>query len=55
MLTPLKVKIVAQACIIRYDRGEGEMSPIVASYGFDADNTALINDYIVSVRSDIAV
>lgn len=55
MLTPLKVKVVAKACTIRYDRGEDDIQAVVESYAFDADNNALIYAEIVSQRPDIVV
>ncbi|WP_214626655.1 hypothetical protein [Paenibacillus agaridevorans] len=55
MLTPLKVKIVAQACIIRFDRGEGTIQEIVVSYGFTPDNNSLINAQMVALRPEIEI
>jgi hypothetical protein len=50
-----KVRIMANACITRYDGGEREMSDIVASYNLAEADANLVKAEIVAKRPEIAV
>lgn len=48
-----KVRIIANACITRYDGGEREIADIVASYNLaEVDSTAVLAE-IATKRPDI--
>ncbi|WP_165867406.1 hypothetical protein [Paenibacillus pinisoli] len=53
MLTQIEVSVIAQACTIRYDRGETDIQSVVESYGFSDDHNALVFATILSKRPDI--
>lgn len=48
-----KVRIVANACITRYDGGEREITDIVASYRLSAEDSGLVLAEIAVKRPDI--
>jgi hypothetical protein len=50
-----KVRIMANACITRYDGGEREMSDIVASYNLAEADANLVKAEIVAKRPEITV
>jgi hypothetical protein len=54
-LAAYKVRIMANACITRYDSGEGPMSEIIASYNLSTEDTNLVKAQIIAFRPDISV
>jgi hypothetical protein len=48
-----KVRIIANACITRYDGGEREMIDIVNSYNLTTEDANLVKAEIVVKRPDI--
>ncbi|HBS45989.1 MAG TPA: hypothetical protein DEA91_18710 [Paenibacillus sp.] len=52
-LTAAKIRLMANACITRFDREEGPIEDIIASYNMQADNEILIKSQIIEKRSDI--
>jgi hypothetical protein len=52
-LTAAKIRLMANACITRYDREEGPIEGIIASYNMQSDNEILVKDQIIEKRSDI--
>lgn len=52
-LRPIQARIVARACIARYDRGEGTITVIVDSYNMEPDDRAAVLDEICTLRPDL--
>ncbi|MBY3625133.1 hypothetical protein HGO21_37260 [Acinetobacter sp. CUI P1] len=52
-LTAAKIRLMANACITRYDREEGPIEDIIASYIMQPDNKFLVKAQIMEKRSDI--
>lgn len=52
-LTAAKIRLMANACITRYDREEGPIEDIIASYNMRVDNDILVKAQIIEKRSDI--
>jgi len=52
-MNAFKIKITAQACIIRYDRGETNLSFIIDSYNLALENRTLVEANIMTLRTDI--
>lgn len=52
-LTPIQVRIVARACIARYDRGEGTIIEIVDSYNMQPDDREAVLEEIYRLRPDL--
>jgi hypothetical protein len=52
-LTAAKIRLMANACITRYDREEGRIEDIIASYNMQPDNVILVRVQIIEKRSDI--
>jgi hypothetical protein len=52
-LTAAKIRLMANACITRYDREEGPIESIIASYNMQPDNEILVKEQIIDKRSDI--
>jgi hypothetical protein len=48
-----KIRIIANACITRYDNGEGTIEEIVASYNLADEDKQRVTSYIALKRSDI--
>ncbi|WP_424766289.1 hypothetical protein [Paenibacillus sp. sgz302251] len=48
-----KIRIIAAACITRYNHGEGDIDDIVNSYHMGAEDRALVMAEIYSRRPDI--
>ena len=48
-----KVRIIARACITRYDAGEGDMLAIVDSYNLAEEDRQLVLAQIAAWRPDI--
>lgn len=53
MLAMYKIRIIARACITRYDTGEGSIAEIVASYKLAPEDTEAVLAYIYAERPDI--
>lgn len=53
MLPDYKVRIIANACITRYDRGETDIIAVVDSYNLTAEDKDLVLARIDSIRPDI--
>lgn len=54
-LAAYKVRIMANACITRYDGGERTMSNIVSNYNLTEEDANLVKAEIISKRPDISV
>ncbi|AIQ26190.1 hypothetical protein NSQ90_26905 [Paenibacillus sp. FSL H7-0737] len=52
-LTAAKIRLMANACMTRYDREEGPIEDIISSYNMQADNQILVRAQIMEKRSDI--
>lgn len=52
-LTPIQVRIVARACIARYDRGEGTIIEIVDSYNMQPDDREAVLEEVYRLRPDL--
>lgn len=48
-----KIRIIASACITRYDNGEGDIDTIVDSYNLAPDDRAAVMTEIYNRRPDI--
>lgn len=48
-----KIRIIANACITRYDRGERTMNDIVNSYNLAEEDRTLVVAEIVSKRPNV--
>lgn len=54
MTLPLhKIRIIANACLIRYDAGEGEIADIVASYQFEEADRNIVMAEIKARRPEL--
>ena len=49
-----KIRIIANACITRFTRGERTMNEIIDSYNPTEENRTLIVAEIISKKSDIS-
>lgn len=49
-----KIRIIANACITRYDSGEGDILSIVGSYNLAQEDKDLVLAEIFTKRPDIA-
>lgn len=49
-----KIRIIANACITRYDGGEREITDIIASYSLLPEDAEAVKAEIVAKRPDIA-
>ncbi|MGE6227639.1 hypothetical protein [Paenibacillus chitinolyticus] len=54
-LADYKIRILGNACITRYTKGEGDITVIVDSYNPSADDKELILDYIYIKRPELKV
>jgi hypothetical protein len=57
MLAAYKIRIIGNACITRYDAGEGTLTQILGTnYSglLIEDRTSVIN-YVIGIRSDIQI
>lgn len=50
-----KIRIIANACITRYEQGEEEMAVIIASYNLSEEDTVLVKAQIIAKRPDITI
>lgn len=55
MLADYKVRILANACITRYDRGETDIVAVVDTYNLTQEDKDLVFARIYSLRPDIEV
>ncbi|SCG82730.1 hypothetical protein DW1_1157 [Proteiniborus sp. DW1] len=53
LLKPYQVRVIARACVTRYNNEEGNIITIVESYGHSKENNDLILAEIASMRPDI--
>lgn len=53
MFPDYKVRVIANACITRYDRGEPDIMAIVNSYTLTDENKTLVLAQIYAYRQDI--
>lgn len=49
-----KIRIIANACLTRYDAGEGEIETIVDSYNMSTEDRTLVLAEIYAKRPDLA-
>ncbi|WP_217597179.1 hypothetical protein [Cohnella sp. GbtcB17] len=54
MMPMYKIRIIANACITRYNGGEREITDVVDSYNLAADDRELVLAEIYAKRPDIA-
>lgn len=54
-LASYKVRIVANACITRYDAGEREITDIIESYRLNPEDTNLVKAEVAAKRPDIVI
>lgn len=52
-LADFKIRIIARACVTRYNNGEGDIGTIVDSYNLAAEDRELVLAYVYSIRPDI--
>ncbi|MEC0248728.1 hypothetical protein P4H65_23335 [Paenibacillus chitinolyticus] len=52
-LIHFKIRIIANACVTRYNNGEGEIKDIVDSYDLDAEDKEKVLAYVYFKRPDI--
>lgn len=52
-LTAAKIRLMANACITRYDREKGPIEDIISSYNMQLENEILVKVQIIEKRSDI--
>lgn len=52
-LTAAKIRLMANACITRFEREEGPIENIISSYNMQPDIENLVKDQILEKRSDI--
>lgn len=48
-----QIRVIARACITRYDLGEGDIKTIMGSYNLTTEDAVQVEAYIYSTRSDI--
>lgn len=48
-----KIRIIANACITRHERGERSMNDIIEGYNMEADDKALVTAEIISKRPNL--
>lgn len=53
MLKDYQVRVIANACITRYDRGEKDINVVVGSYNLSEGNKNLVLAQIYAFRPDI--
>lgn len=55
MMAAYKIRIFANACITRYDAGEGDISTIITSYGLTEADAQAVTAEVYLKRPDIEV
>ncbi|NUU61280.1 hypothetical protein [Paenibacillus agri] len=53
-LAAAKIRLMANACITRFDRGERPIEDVIHSYNMQVDNEQLVREQIVEKRPDIS-
>ena len=53
ILKDYQIRVLANACITRYDRGEKDIIAIINSYNLTDDNKTLVLAQIYAYRPDI--
>lgn len=53
-LTAAKIRLMANACITRYDRGEGTIDDILSSYNIQPNHEILVKAQITEKRPDLS-
>lgn len=53
MFPDYKVRVIANACITRYTRGETDIQTVLDSYKLSEENANLIKVEVMSMRQDI--
>ena len=53
LLADYKIRVIGNACITRYERGEKDIYAVVNSYTLTEENKALVIKHISSTRPDI--
>lgn len=53
LMAMYKIRIIANACITRYNQGEREITDIVGSYNMASDDSDLVFAEIYAKRPDI--
>ncbi|WP_440706237.1 hypothetical protein [Heyndrickxia oleronia] len=53
VLADYKIRVIARACVTRYERGEDNIVDIVESYNMGEENEVLVYAYIFVIRPDI--
>lgn len=53
-LTAAKIRLMANACITRYDRGEGTINDILSSYNIQPNHEILVKAQITEKRPDLS-
>lgn len=53
MFPDYKVRVFANACITRHDRGEKDIEKVISSYNIDEANANLIRAEIMTKRPEI--
>ncbi|WP_127491314.1 MULTISPECIES: hypothetical protein [Paenibacillus] len=48
-----KIRVIANACITRYERGENDMNEIINSYNLDSVDQGAVLAYVYAKRPDI--
>lgn len=48
-----QIRVIARACITRYDSGEGDIKTIIGSYNLAEEIAVRVEAYIYSQRADI--
>ncbi|MBU9707238.1 hypothetical protein KSP24_09915 [Paenibacillus sp. AK121] len=52
-LTEAQIRICANACITRYERGEGDIATFMGSYALNEEQREQVMTIILSKRSDL--
>ncbi|SUA96658.1 Uncharacterised protein [Paenibacillus thiaminolyticus] len=53
MLKDFQIRVLARACVTRYNLGEGDMDTIISSYHLTAPDSERVIAYVYSQRPDI--
>lgn len=53
MLKEFQIRVIARACVTRYDIGEGDIGIVVSSYHLTAPDSERVIAYVYSQRPDI--
>ena len=53
ILETYKIRVIANACITRFTKGEGTIKEILGSYNLSEENETLVLERIYSLRPDL--